>query len=388
MSIQEFSAERKFWATPELVRTLLPFLDTSSTKQLAESHKLTRWILENSFNWNKLIKRTFPHGQGFGREKVGCLAKILSLSKASSSRSLLELDLLHAICENFSHEPDTRFQANFATVSCSCLQTHQVYHLGFLLMEDVAAILDSRAQGVLEVGSSTLSEPLLTSLGSMALRQQEMVRSLRSVFVDNSCFYNRRSAEAFANLMESTRRVTLGLPGGFPKIHVDKPIESEVWSAIRRAIEVLSRKHRHQVSVVSARCAMAAGKREDMKAIWEAIQNWEVRSDEGSTSYKMCFSNVKGQRHNGWEDWEGVFGTRKGLGSVINMSQEEWLETNRQAIADDVEESKNAWMFEGTGEFSPEEMRETIRSYEETGRFSLEERMGAGPWLYLDHFRS
>ena len=46
---------------------------------------------------------------------------------------------------------------------------------------------------------------------------------------------------------------------------------------------------------------------------------------------------------NGWEDWEGVFGPKKGLGSVLNMSQEEWLETNRQAIADDIEERKNAW---------------------------------------------
>ena len=113
MSIQEFSAERKFWATPELVRTLLPFLDTSSTKQLAESHKLTRWILENSFNWNKLIKRTFPQKRyyhysvpeptnvilEFEREKARLLAEILSMSKDSSQ---LEMDLLHAICEKFS----------------------------------------------------------------------------------------------------------------------------------------------------------------------------------------------------------------------------------------------------------------------------------------------
>ena len=179
--------------------------------------------------------------------------------------------------------------------------------------------------------------------------------------------------------------VTLGPVGGFPKIFVEKPIGSEVWSAIRRAIEVLSKEHPHnQVSVISARCAMVAGKREDMKAIWDAVQNWEVRCDEGSTSYKMFFNNVKGQRHSGWEDWEGVFGTKKGLGSIVNMSQEEWLETNRQAIADDIEESKIAWMFEGTGEFSPAEMQETIQSYEETGRFSFEERMDAGPWFYLD----
>ena len=163
---------------------------------------------------------------------------------------------------------------------------------------------------------------------------------------------------------------------------------SEGWTAIRRATEALSRVCPQIYSVVSARAALVGGKREDMKAIWDLIQIWEVMSDDGSTSYKMIFRNVKGQKHNGWEDWEGVFGTKKGLGSVINMSQEEWLETKRQAIADDIEERKNAWMFEGIGEFSPEEMRETIRSYEETGRFSLEEKMDAGPWLRLNQVKS
>ena len=45
-------------------------------------------------------------------------------------------------------------------------------------------------------------------------------------------------------------------------------------------------------------------------------------------------------------------------------------------------------MCEGIGEFSPEEMGETIRSYEETGRFSLEEKMDAGPWLRLNQVKS
>ena len=63
MSLQEISAERRFWGTAELIENLLPFLDTSSTQQLAESHKLTRRILRNSLSWNKLIERTFPHEQ-------------------------------------------------------------------------------------------------------------------------------------------------------------------------------------------------------------------------------------------------------------------------------------------------------------------------------------
>ena len=65
MSIQEFSAEMKFWGTPELIENLLPFLDTSSTKHLAESHKLTRQLLENSLS--------------FSAEQVDHLVSLLSL---------------------------------------------------------------------------------------------------------------------------------------------------------------------------------------------------------------------------------------------------------------------------------------------------------------------
>ena len=193
MSIQEVSAERKFWGTPELIENL-PFLDAFSTKNLAESHQLTRRILRNGLNWNKLIKRTFPQKRyyhysvpeptnvilEFEREKARLLAEILSMSKDSSQ---LEMDLLHAICEKFSlaYKP-TGFSntGNFVSVSCSCLQTHQVSLWGFLLLEDVAATLDSRAQSILEVESDKLMEPLLTALWSKLLRQEGMVRRLQS----------------------------------------------------------------------------------------------------------------------------------------------------------------------------------------------------------------
>ena len=52
----EFGAERKFWATSELVEKLLRHLDLASTKELAASHNMTRQILGRPFHWNKLIK--------------------------------------------------------------------------------------------------------------------------------------------------------------------------------------------------------------------------------------------------------------------------------------------------------------------------------------------
>ena len=335
MSIQEVSAERKFWGTPELIENLLPFLDAFSTKNLAESHKLTRRILRNSLNWNKLIKRTFPQKRytimnhyyvpeptnvilEFEREKARLLAEILSMSKDSSQ---LEMDLLHAICERFSltYEQDgIYFYSHFVNVSCSCLQTHRVSLWGFLVLEDVAAILDSREQSILEMASKELVEPLLTALGSRALHQEEMVERIQSRSVRCN---SKKSAEALATLAEKTQAWW-----GLGDIHVDNVIGAEGWTSIRKALELLSRKRQIYVQMFSERHTMTAGKKEDMKAIWDVIQDWEVKSDEGSVSYKMSFSNVEGRTDRGWEDWEGVYGLRKGLGSIIQMSHEEWLE--------------------------------------------------------------
>ena len=46
--------EKKFWKIPELVEKLLPHLDLDSIKQLAESHELTRKILEKPFAYEIL----------------------------------------------------------------------------------------------------------------------------------------------------------------------------------------------------------------------------------------------------------------------------------------------------------------------------------------------
>ena len=52
------------------------------------------------------------------------------------------------------------------------------------------------------------------------------------------------------------------------------------------------------------------------------------------------------------------------------------------------EENMSARMFESIGEFSPEELNRTIWEYEGTGRFSLEERRDALPWLFVDFYQT
>ena len=82
MSLGQGLAERKVWATPELVANLLPFLDLASIKKLAESHRLTRQILGGAFVWNKLMKRTFL-GSGNIDVDPECLPKKDDLHLAS-----------------------------------------------------------------------------------------------------------------------------------------------------------------------------------------------------------------------------------------------------------------------------------------------------------------
>ena len=117
MSI-EFAAEKRFWATPELVENLLPFLDLASVKELAEANQLTRTILSGAFVWKKLIEKTFPeggnndvdHGQMPSeddlhlvsvRPKARLLSQILKTMGDSCIIHLRERDLLHTICERY-----------------------------------------------------------------------------------------------------------------------------------------------------------------------------------------------------------------------------------------------------------------------------------------------
>ena len=94
-------ARGKFWNTPELIRTLLPYLDPSSTKCLAEAHDLTQETLLRDLIWSKLIRRAFPYSNnthwGEGKlevetTKARALAQILKMAANPKS---LQLELLH-----------------------------------------------------------------------------------------------------------------------------------------------------------------------------------------------------------------------------------------------------------------------------------------------------
>jgi len=364
----EFGAEKKFWATPELVDKLLRRLDLDSTKKLAESHKLTRQILGRPFHWSKLIKHTFQEGDSINvsqwslpkeddlhlasmRPRVKLLSQILNMIEEPEAQ--LELDLLHTICDSYLTEniskdsdwppPDNlgvgyfwertfhqEQRRNYVSVSCPCQQVHEVSPWGFVLLNDVEDTLGSRKQGIEEVVVLTrlnLQGPLLIALASKVARQQELVKNLDiwSVVCDN-----KESAEALATLVEHSSEEALHLQGLPALISVDG-VGAEGWAAIRRAVECLAKVRPWNIAVRCKREAMIGGRKEDLKAIWFAIQYWMVHPrDEGYLGFDKEIVGDVG----GWEGFEGMGlgtqgqkrGHRKGLDAIMDMTEEDLME--------------------------------------------------------------
>ena len=140
-------------------------------------------------------------------------------------------------------------------------------------MEEVETSLGSREESMLVIDTVgtvwNLEGPFLMALASKVACQEVSVKKLDIYnFVCNS----KESAQAIATLVERSQEVAKG-----PKIRIEGDIEREGWAAIRRAVKHLSQSFgQEDVSLTSDYTLMGAGKREDLKAIWENVFAWEV----------------------------------------------------------------------------------------------------------------
>ena len=264
--------------------------------------------------------------------KARVLAAILSLSE-DSDKPQLEMYLVHTICDRHALlDPNTW---RLIDVACSCLQTHTVSIWGFLLLQEA----QSGEQGILVVDrvKGPLNGLLFTALGSLLFDQQGKVNTL-----DVNCFgcQNKESAEALAVLVEQSQTVLqhpvqgdLSLSYGTvqcPRIFIEDEIGAEGWAAIRRAVEHLSAVSGKKTTLDSKRTAMIAGRREDLRAIWDIVPYWVVRSDEGCLGFDRFRKGIDGDgaEREGWAEWEG-------LEPFIDMTDEEWLEELRAFTDED-----------------------------------------------------
>ena len=130
-------------------------------------------------------------------------------------------------------------------------------------------------------------------------------------------------------------------------------IGPEGWAAVRRGVECLAAVRPRKITVVCRREFLKGSRKEDMKAIWFAIQEWMVKSgDEVVLRFDKEIVGDLG----GWVGFEGLKGgQRKGLDAVIDMTEEEFLKEVRYVEELDNYESSTEEEEEEAGEEEEEE---------------------------------
>ena len=202
--------------------------------------------------------------------KVTALAGILRMAENSKP---LELDLLHMICKRFP--PDEKVNGivgtQLATLRCSCHQTHSVAPLGFLLLEEVEATLESEEQSLENVQIDRLDELLLRALSLRSKRQQNLVISVKTFVIRCN---NKTIVDALFTLMENCQEIC------FRILRVEEEVGNEGWAVLRQAFQLPHRRDPEwPYSVRASRKAMAEGRREDLRAIWDTLDTvgfWTV----------------------------------------------------------------------------------------------------------------
>ena len=350
----EEMASKKFWEIPELLEMLLPHLDSASILELAKAHRPTIQILQCGSNWDKLIQRTSPYS---ARKSLGAvylkgnsdsswLTKNLEAKKAEllpliKMLAMMEdpqdclVNLLDLICTRFPIGESGRplryvKAANGKTVpvpeavkvTCPNHTSHKVSSLGFLLLEEVEGALGSAEQSVQWLGVAELEGILLSSLGARMRRQHHGVRNEDQ---DGSDRYSLQQAEDVLVIMKNCKRLI-----HFRQLHVfEDGASMEAWAALAKAVEL----HPGKCSMSATRKALLAGRREDLKVLWEAVRFVEVfYSDALIYEYD---GDVFIEKEEGWGRLE----------QVLDMSEDQF-----KAEVQEVEESEEEGQVTGEEE--------------------------------------
>ena len=371
MSCGNFEAAKIFWETPELLETLLPFLDLKSTLQLAKTHELTQDILQGASAWNKLIRRCCL--RKFWQNRAFPLEMTLSdydseedadhtLSESESSRDELEynsdasvseddveeemhkmdemdvvrhlvamlklmknpkanmLDLLDAICKRCP--PDVvSSNRGLGAVTIGCPNhpdSHEVLLSDFMLLEAVEGAFGTSEQklAVISLGGTTLDEPCLSALSARLDRQQKKLTSLSFAFLE---VRSKESAEAFKTLMEASSGSDIPPSGGIDVVL--KTIGGEGWKVLADGVRLNPSLILDGFSVLKD--DLDETKEEDIRVMWDALKTGgkvfvELHPEE--LGYSALRSVAPLQY---FEKAEGEAGWTK-LVQIMEMSKEEW----------------------------------------------------------------
>ena len=265
-----------FWRTPELVDSLLPFLDGDSTLILAKVLPLALNIILGKTSWRKLVRRICPHDSDFEEALVSNKKRMLVLAdilKMAEEPKPLLLDLLHVICERFpplKRAHLLRLEVpgpEFIEVSCGCgLVSHSVQPCGFSLLEAVEEALGTGEQLVKRASLDLLEEPLLVDLVTHLLRHQDLVDpwgtpagvAAELVVMGLSCD-NNESAKSISTLLQHCQSLRI-----LDALYTEAGFNA--WKELGKALSGIEVK---LTMIDSCRKNLVSAAREDLRAIWE-----------------------------------------------------------------------------------------------------------------------
>ena len=325
----ENDAEEKFWETPELLEMLLPFLDVASTLCLAQAHfsssnlesqkdSVVLGVLQRPLVWNKLIERSLPGNQYETHEEdmletmkttVEFLTEILKTFNGPVS---LEMDLLLFICKRFP-QLNYGFYVRPQHVHLSHhlppdqFWTRSVSPLGFTLLESVESSLGTAKQKIERIQVDILREPWLSAFGGRASRQGRKIGEFKCWEAECD---TKEIAEALFILLNHCQSWTVR------RLGVEEGVGPDGWKALREAI-CSPGATRPLESVEAPLRVMIEGRREDLRAIWEAVANWIIVNDAGYNDHgKMLYSEI------GWRRLEVLMDMKKEVVEKDGLEEE------------------------------------------------------------------
>ena len=305
-----FPSAERFWATPELIEKLLPYIDLRSTMCLAQSHEMTQNVLEGTRVWNKLIKRICPI------DRLNQVKDLVAIVKTLKDPEGHLLDLLEEICES-NPAPDRGDRHIAVRMGCPGHPDpdfHVVSLAGFMLLEEVEGALGTNMQTVEVMGSNWLIDPFnssnLSALGSRLSRQQEKLLYLQIDFKISSML----DAENFKAVMQACPMETVFLGS----LEVDKNIGTKGWELVAEGVQL----HPEVVGVVeTSKEALDGGRKEDVRVIWDAIRPSGFWSMIHYTEPGGPCENMR--KDDGDAAWER-------LEHVVDVTIEEWRAENKE----------------------------------------------------------
>lgn len=334
-------AERKFWATPELLETLFSWLDLESTLNMARL--VDKESLQNggitSKVWNKLIRYSCPvdvRGRLFGgfrsdrdsfhdryhdlklQEALHAVRKLAAILKLMEQPKDLLLDLLDVICEAL---PPLTCVLNQLQIVCPRHpQPHIVSPAGFLLLEEVESLLGSTEQRIQSIKVGFLTEPTIAAIGSRMTRHQDLVTSIR---IKNMVqIETEKGARAFQTLMSGQVE-----QGDTFRLRVKGSLGDEGWEAVAKAIQLQPGLVRY---ISTSKACLAEGKKDDIKIIWDTVGlvGFVLHQSTSDVAVGWDYDVTKPD-----DDWDR-------LEQILDMSEAEFVATIKEVEDEDGEEEE------------------------------------------------